>query len=250
MNASEPTARQIWQKRFLASPAALDDKELLAFLLSYIHSDDRAKAMAENLFERFDNLESIFCAGTERLRDAGLSDTTAVLLRLVLTAQSVAAASDHASLPPLSTANETGRYLVRLFAGFDNEHLYMLLLDDSFRVIDLMPVSEGNVSSVDMKARDMAARASACNAAFAVLAHNHPSGNTTPSDADLLSTEIMCRALAVLEIPVLEHFLVAGHAWRPLLLAMDRICEACPENYYPPELLQHMRGCDKHRMTF
>lgn len=250
MNESELSPQRQRQKRFLAASASLDDKELLTFLLSYIHSDDRAAAMTEILFAQFGTLEAILCAGIDRLRDAGLSDSAAVLLRLVLTAQSVSAASGFASLPPLSTAAETGRYLVRLFAGFDTEHLYMLLLDERFRVIDLMPVSEGNVASVDMKARDMAARASRCNAAFAVLAHNHPSGSTTPSDADLLSTEMMCDALAVLEIPMLEHFLIAGHSWRPLLLAMDKISEACPDGYYPPELLQHMRGCDKHRMGF
>jgi len=250
MSEPELTPRQQRQKLFLASPSSLDDKELLTFLLSYILTEERAADTAERLFAQFGTLEAILCAGTDRLRDAGLSDAAAVLLRLILTAQSVSAASDFASLPPLTTAKETGRYLVRLFAGCDTEHLYMLLLDENLRVIDLMPVSEGNVTCVDMKARDMAARAAKRNAAYVVLAHNHPSGNTTPSDADLLSTEIMCQALSVLEIPVLEHFLVAGHAWRPLLLAMDRIPEASPADYYPPELVQHMKGCDKNRMGF
>ena len=148
MNESELSPQRQRQKRFLAASASLDDKELLTFLLSYIHSDDRAAAMTEILFAQFGTLEAILCAGTDRLRDAGLSDSAAVLLRLVLTAQSVSAASGFASLPPLSTAAETGRYLVRLFAGFDTEHLYMLLLDERFRLIDLMPVSEGNVASV------------------------------------------------------------------------------------------------------
>lgn len=238
--------RHALQERFLQSPSSMSDRELLIYLLTYTLSGACAEQTVDRLLKRFGSLNGILCADTELLLDTGISRPTAVLLRLVLTSQSVAAAYSYSTMPPLVTAQATADYLIRLFAGSANERLHMLMLDEKMRLKDIMLVSEGNVSCVELKARDMAARAMRKNAAFVIVAHNHPAGDPVPSEADMQSTELMCRAFEVLDIPMLEHILVAGHTWRPIMLSMDLVSPSCPPDYYPPELIRKITNMKRY----
>ena len=76
-------------------------------------------------------------------------------------------------------------------------------------MLDIFVVAEGSLNSVSMTARAVTQRAYARNAAFCVLAHNHPGGLPVPSGEDIEVSQMMERAFSLMDIPLLEHFVVA-----------------------------------------
>ena len=86
----------------------------------------------------------------------------------------------------------------------------MLALDDRRQLLRTVWLEEGSASGVDMSVRRIAAEAVRAGAAYVVLAHNHPDGNVLPSRQDLFSTNEAARALALLQVRLLDHIILAG----------------------------------------
>lgn len=90
----------------------------------------------------------------------------------------------------------------------DREHFVTMMLDVKNRVIGIHTVSIGTLNASLVSAREVFKAAILCNAASVILAHNHPSGDLTPSPEDLLVTETLAKAGAILDIQVLDHVIV------------------------------------------
>lgn len=93
----------------------------------------------------------------------------------------------------------------------DREHFVTMMLDVRNRVIGIHTVSIGTLSASLVSAREVFKAAILCNAASVILAHNHPSGDLTPSTEDLKVTEILKEAGRILDIEVLDHVIVGEH---------------------------------------
>ena len=107
----------------------------------------------------------------------------------------------------------TPRIIAGLFNAYladaDREHLVAFLLDTKHRVVGVHEIAAGTLDSVHTNTREMFRAAVASNAKGLALAHNHPSGDTNPSEADHALTETAVRAGRVLGIAVLDHVIVA-----------------------------------------
>lgn len=103
----------------------------------------------------------------------------------------------------------SGRDYLRLrFAGLEREELHALWLTTQNTLIDVESLFIGTLTQTSVYPRELVKAALAANASAVVLAHNHPSGLATPSNADIALTAICKNALATVDIALLDHFVV------------------------------------------
>jgi DNA repair protein RadC len=118
---------------------------------------------------------------------------------------------DGACVSCVVTASAEARLLINLvLADKDNEVFLIMFLDTQNRIIESAELFKGTIDKSAVYPREVVKAALAVNAAAVILAHNHPSGNTTPSEDDKRVTETIKRALVVVEIKVLDHIIVGG----------------------------------------
>jgi DNA repair protein RadC len=113
---------------------------------------------------------------------------------------------------PLTSPRHTREYLRLSLAPLQHEVFAILFLDNRHRVIEFAPLFRGTVDGASVHPREVVKEALARNAAAVILAHNHPSGIAEPSQADELITGRVKDALALVDIRVLDHFVVTGDA--------------------------------------
>lgn len=108
---------------------------------------------------------------------------------------------------------EKVRDLLRLrFADLPHEVFAVVLLDAQHRVLDVAELFRGTLSQTSVYPREVVKLALEANAAAVILVHNHPSGSLEPSTADIALTDTLKKALALVDVRVLDHFIVAGNA--------------------------------------
>ena len=105
------------------------------------------------------------------------------------------------------------RDLLRLrFGDLPHEVFGVVLLDSQHRVLDVVELFRGTLAQTSVYPREVVKLCLETNAAAVILVHNHPSGSLEPSTADLALTETLKKALALVDVRVLDHFIVAGTA--------------------------------------
>ena len=101
-------------------------------------------------------------------------------------------------------------FLTLNLAGYDREVFSVLWLDTQHRLIEAEHLFAGTLSQTSVYPREVLKRALHHNAAAAIFAHNHPSGCAEPSQADQLLTGTLKQALGLVDVRVLDHFVIAG----------------------------------------
>ena len=101
-------------------------------------------------------------------------------------------------------------FLTLNLAGYDREGFSVLWLDMQHRLIEAEHLFAGTLSQTSVYPREVLKRALHHNAAAAIFAHNHPSGCAEPSQADQLLTGTLKQALGLVDVRVLDHFVIAG----------------------------------------
>lgn len=211
------------RERYLASPKeTFAAHELFEMLLYYTNAQSDTNEIAHALMEAFGSVEGVLDADPARLEAVfGIGKSTTLLLSLVgelarrYTAEKLSATTERPAA--LDTPQKMMAFLLPRFIGATKELAYALLLDNSLRPLDCFPIGDGSVSSVAISVRLVAERAYTKHAAAVVVAHNHPGGLAVPSSEDLALTHRLKEGLDLLEIPLLEHFIVADKAYTPLL---------------------------------
>lgn len=110
----------------------------------------------------------------------------------------------------LSEPTHVKNYLRMHFAGMEHEAFVALLLDTQHRLIVVEELFRGTLSQTSVYPREVVKAALRANAAAVIFAHNHPSGVAEPSKADEQLTKALKQALALIDVRVLDHFIVAG----------------------------------------
>ena len=108
----------------------------------------------------------------------------------------------------LARPDDVRKYLRVMLAGRERESFVVLFLDSQHRLISAEEVFQGTLAQTSVYPREIVKRALAHNAGAVVLAHNHPSGVAEPSQSDQILTETLARALALVDVKVLDHFVV------------------------------------------
>jgi len=190
-------------------PGSLTDAELLSRLLHPGSSQTRANRKAENLLKRFGGLRGLQIASRLATGEReGLDDRTASLIRL---AHELVRRQLKQSLQrgvSLTSPAMTMEYLQTVLRDRNREIFTCLFLDTRHRVIASEDLFQGSIDGACVYPRVVAERALKLSAAAVIVAHNHPSGVSEPSLADQAITRRLKEALLLLEIRLLDHFVV------------------------------------------
>lgn len=205
--------------------------EVLELLLFYAIPQKDTNELAHRLLDRFGSLAGVFSASEEELCTVdGIGEHAAALLRLFLPAASYALTEETRNeRKTFRDLRAVGEYFVHRFMGSAKETVYLMLLDNRYSLIDCVKVYEGSVNSVAVTPRKLVELAYRSRAAMVVLAHNHPFGLAVPSKDDIDTTATLKKAFDTMGISLLEHVLVAGDRYAPLLLRSKSVVATSPD---------------------
>lgn len=208
------------RERLLAQgAAALSDAELLAIFLRVGVKGKSAVDLARVLIAHFGGLNRLFAATRgEFIAIPGLGPAKYAQLQAILEMSRRALAEEIGQADAFGTPGAVRDYLRLHLAGLAHEVFFALWLDAQNRLIAAEELFRGTLTQTSVYPREVVKQALAHNAAAVVLAHNHPSGLAEPSAADQLLTRELKQALALVDVRVLDHFIVAGQA-QPLSFA-------------------------------
>lgn len=191
---------------------ALTDAELLAIFLRVGLPGTSAVDLAQQLLTHFGSLEALF---RSRLEDfsaiPGMGSAKYAQLQAVQEMARRALAETLQERDTFSSPESVRQYLQLRLRGLDREEFHALFLDAGHRLIAAETLFRGSLSETRVYPRELARRALQHNAAALIVAHNHPSGRAEASAADLSLTRQLQTALSLLDIKLLDHFIVAAH---------------------------------------
>ena len=189
--------------------AALPDYELLELYLFRSLPQGDVKPLAKALLERFEGLAGVLCAGPEALRQVkGVGPSVALDLKLLHEATLRIGREAVAKRPVISSWSALLAYVKSALAHEPREQFRVLFLDKKNQLIADETMNEGTVDHAPVYPREVARRALELSASAVILVHNHPSGDPTPSAADIDMTRQVIEAGRVLRIAVHDHLVV------------------------------------------
>ena len=199
------------EKLLQKGAASLSDAELLAIFLRTGVTGKSAVDLARELLTRFGNLTKMFAAGEAGFCEVhGMGPAKYVQLQAVLEMSRRALKEEMQHGDALNSPRAVRDYLRLLLGGRQQEVFLVLFLDTQHRVIASEELFHGTLSQTSVYPREVVKRALHHNAAAVILAHNHPSGVAEPSNADQVLTQALKNALVLVDVRVLDHFIVAG----------------------------------------
>jgi DNA repair protein RadC len=191
---------------------ALSDAELLAVFLRVGVRGKSAVELGRDMVERFGSLSGMFKASLKdfsSVHGLGMAKFTQFQAVLELSRRALAEEMKQGDL--LSSPAAVKQYLQLLLANRSYESFAVLFLDAKNRLIATEELFRGTLTHANVYPREVVKAAMSFNAAALILAHNHPSGTPEPSDADRALTRALQQALALVDVRILDHFIVAGH---------------------------------------
>lgn len=199
-------------------PAALADAELLAVFLRTGHRGASAIDLAHALLSRFGGLGGLFAASaSEVVGSSGIGPVKHGQLLAAAELSRRALESTCARGATLGSPRDSAMFLRAWLRPFPYEVFACVFLDNRHRVIAAEEMFRGTIDGASVHPREVVRRAIAHNAAAVICAHNHPSGIAEPSAADIAITRRLAEALGLIDVRVLDHFVVGDE--QPLSMA-------------------------------
>jgi DNA repair protein RadC len=205
--------RERLRDRFLTEPDALPDYELLELLLTVIPQKD-VKPLAKQLIEEFGGFAEVLAQPAETLqRVKGISATTAAYLKTVEVAAQRILKAKVIDRPVISSWDALLDYCTAAMARRPTEQFRLLFLDRKNVLIADELQQEGTIDHTPLYPREVVKRALEVNASALIMVHNHPSGDPTPSKADIDMTRAVRDALRGVGVTVHDHLIIGrkGH---------------------------------------
>lgn len=188
---------------------ALRNAELIAILLRTGTKGSSAVHVADQLLQKFTTLENLSKASIPEIRQIkGIGRDKAIALKSAFTLARRMAQEIRAEAPMLDTPERIADLLREENRAYDVENFQVILLNTRRRLMAIENVSKGTLDTILVHPREVFRHAIAANAAAVVLAHNHPSGDPAPSEADIKVTRDLIRAGQLLKIEVLDHIIL------------------------------------------
>ena len=201
------------RERLLAQGAgSLSDAELVAVCLRSGMRGKSAVDLARELIAGFGGVAGLLAADQASLRKVrGLGTAKAAQLAAVLELARRSLRDDLKSGNALTSPRAVRDYLRLVLGGRPHEVFVCIYMDAQHRVTATAELFRGTLTQTSVYPREVVKAALAANAAAVIFAHNHPSGVAQPSQADELLTRQLKEALALVEVKVLDHFIIAGN---------------------------------------
>lgn len=204
-----PAAERPREKLLAHGAATLSDAELLALFIRTGLRGRTALDLARDWLNRCGSLRSLLDADPQALPDLpglGPAKYAELLAALELGQRHLAATLERADV--MANPELTRHFLSRRLRNLRREVFAVLFLDSQHQLIAFEELFQGTLDSCSVHPRQVVERALSLNAAAVILAHNHPSGVAEPSAADRQITERLRQALDLIDVRVLDHFVI------------------------------------------
>jgi DNA repair protein RadC len=208
-----PAAERPRERLLAQGPASLSDAELIALFLGTGVRGKSALDVARELLARFGRVSRVLSAAQGEL-DAvpGVGAAKYAQIAAVMELARRALAEEMKVRDSLTSPAAVRGYLRLAMQDLGHECFYCVFLDAQNRVIAAEPLFRGTLTQTSVYPREVVKHALKHNAAAVILAHNHPSGVAEPSVQDQALTRTLSEALGLVDIKVLDHFIVAPGA--------------------------------------
>jgi DNA repair protein RadC len=208
-----PEGERPREKLLALGPGALSDAELLAIFLRTGVPGKSAVDIARELIADFGSLGALLGAARARFTShLGLGDAKYAQLQAVVEMAKRSLREDLRAGDAMSSPGAVRDYLRLTLSQRPYEVFVGIFLDAQNRLIAADELFRGTLTQTSVYPREVVKAALAHNAAAVVFAHNHPSGVAEPSHADEILTRNLKEALGLVEVKVLDHFIVGGQA--------------------------------------
>jgi DNA repair protein RadC len=208
-----PALERPREKLLQLGATSLSDAELLAIFLRTGVRGKSAVDLARDLLVRCGGLGALFAAKRSELGGLpGMGDAKFSQLQAVLELSRRVLAETLRTGDALGSPAAVRDFLRLTLAGREHEVFLAVLLDAQNRVLACEELFRGTLTQTSVYPREVVRCALAHNAAAIIIAHNHPSGVAEPSHADQVLTQSLKQALALVDIKILDHFIVAGNS--------------------------------------
>lgn len=200
------------RKKFLLDGIdSFEVHEVLELLLFYAVPMKNTSVLAHNLLDSFGSISAIFDAPVDALMNSGLTESQAVMLKLIPDVSRLYIDDKHNNDSKIIDDDTLPDKILRKFLGRENENVLLLLLDAKGKEVFCGIVSKGSLNDTSMPIRKVVDYSLRYNAKSVIIAHNHPSGVALPSREDLETTANLKSALDVIGVRLLDHFIVADN---------------------------------------
>jgi len=207
-----PAAERPREKLIELGAEALSDAELLAIFLRVGVTGKSAVDLARDLLNQFGSLNGIFAATEHELSQVhGIGASKYVQLQAIFEMSRRALNEQLQQRDVFKSPQAVRDYLVLKLGSLTKEVFLVLFLDTQNRLVATEEMFSGSLKETSVYPREVVKRALHHNAASVIFAHNHPSGIAKQSQADELLTKQLKQALALVDVRVLDHFIVAGN---------------------------------------
>jgi len=204
-----PNSERPRERLMEKGPDALKNSELIAILLRTGFKGVSAIQVAEHILQKTGSLDNLSRATVAELQQIkGVGRDKAIALQSAFTLARRMAQEIQREAPTLDTPERIADLLREQNRQYTVENFQIILLNTRRKLIHLEKISQGTLDTLLVHPREVFKPAIIANAAAVVLAHNHPSGDPTPSEADIKVTRDLIRAGQLLKIEVLDHVIL------------------------------------------
>ncbi len=205
----QPASERPRERLRALGPSAVSPAELVAILLRTGLKGTNVADIGKQVVGKYGSLHALAQASLEDLETIkGIGPDKAVTLLAAFTLARKMADALRQDSPLLETPDAVATMLREQNRRAEVEIFQVVLLNTRRRLIDIREISQGTLDTILVHPREVFKFAIAANAAALVLAHNHPSGDPTPSEADIKVTRDLIRAGQLLKIEVLDHVII------------------------------------------
>ena len=207
-----PASERPREKLLELGVEALSDAELLAIFLRVGVTGKSAVDLARDLLTQFGSLNGIFAAQLSELTQVhGIGSSKYVQLQAIFEMSRRALSEQMQVKDVLNSPKQVRDFLCLKLGQLTREVFMVLFLDSQNRIVTTEEMFSGTLMQTSIYPREVVKRALHHNAASVIFAHNHPSGIAQQSQADEMITKQLKEALALVDVRVLDHFIVAGN---------------------------------------
>ncbi len=207
-----PTEERPREKLLLRGPKHLSDAELLAIFLNTGVHGKTALDLARELLGQFGSLKKLLNSSPEALfKQRGFGKAKYAALKAALELGQRYLGETIPLGEKINSSQQAKRFLAHRLRDYPHEVFACLFLNTHHCLLGFEELFHGTINESNVYPREVVKRGLAYNAAKVILAHNHPSGNPIPSQADCDITHLLKQTLALVEINVIDHIIVGHH---------------------------------------
>jgi DNA repair protein RadC len=202
------------ERMLYAGPGALSTAELLAIILRIGGRGENVIRMAERLLAQFSGVSGLAQATFDELCAAhGVGEAKATQIKAALELGKRLLVASPQERPQVRSPADVANLLMMEMGLLEQENLRTVLMDTKNFVLRVHTVYAGSLNTAVVRVGEIFREAIRANSAAIILAHNHPSGDPTPSPEDVRVTELIVEAGALLDIGVLDHLIIGRNRY-------------------------------------